>query len=265
MPIHDEYLRRTPFERLLPDADFLDRHADAIAAEARTRGVGLEDPGAFAMLESVGGAVEALRRPDADAGTTHTHAILLFHAWHLHRDGAPHRLVTTSAARWCIEAAIEPRSAEADSGVAGPEALYWQLPQHLFWVRSDPEASPTSLDGFFRTVTGESVHVLGVMNLLDGAPGFEVLPVPPAPLADLPGWATIRAREGEEEDFTAAMPGAELEGLYEVRNVGEVLKLVSRLERLARAEGALVEGGPATAEARPAPSVLDHERLILVP
>lgn len=264
MPIHDAHLRRTPFERLLPDPGFLDRHVESILAEAEERDLGLDDPGAFAMLEATGAAVEELRKPGADASTTHTHAVLLFHAVHLSRAGAPHRLVTTGAARWAVETEME-RDAESRTELGSP-ALYWQLPQHLFWVRVDPEESPTSLDGIFRTVTGDRLHALGVMNVFDGAPGFEILPVPPAPLADLPTWATIEGRPGgDAADFESSMPGADLEGLYELRTVGELLKLLSRLERLARVDGALVAAEGTEGDGRPAPSSLAHERLVLAP
>ncbi len=268
MPIHDAYLRKTPFERLLPDPEFFDRHLDAILAEAAERELGLDDPGAFAMLEATGAAVEELRKPDGGAAATHIHAILLFHAFQLKRAGGLHRLVSAGAARWAVETSMEPaaETSRPSWGAEAPGSVYWQLPQHLFWVRADADAAPTSLDGVFRTVTGDRVHVLGVMNVFDGAPGFEILPVPPAPVADLPTWATIDARGPDEDarDFESAMPGAELEGLYELRTVGELLKLVSRLERLAAADRSLAPTEPAESEGRPAPSALAHERLVLV-
>jgi hypothetical protein len=285
MPIHDGHLRRTPFERLMPDPGFPDRHFDAIAAEAAERGLGLDDPGAFAMLESTGAAVEELRQPDAGAQATHTHAVLLFHAFHLQRArsrtpvGGPlapgtgaHGLVTAGAARWAVETAMDPAGPTSAGHLRDGDARYWQLPQHLFWVRVDPDQSPTSLDGFFRTVVGDRVNILGVMNVFDGADGFEILPLPPAPLADLPTWATIEGRIGADTvDFESSMPGADLEGLYELRTVAELLKLVSRVERLAGAGRTLVAAGPPEADDTaadagsrgPSPSELDYDRLVL--
>ncbi|HKK93844.1 MAG TPA: hypothetical protein VJ925_10435 [Longimicrobiales bacterium] len=269
MPIHDAYLRRTPFERLLPDPDFPSRHFDAIEAEAEERGLGLADPGAFAMLEATGAAVEELRKPGADASATHTHAILLFHAFHLQRSGAAHGLVSTGAARWVVEAAMDAAPHGSDEvgrdRLTEERARYWQLPQHLFWVRVDDQAAPTSLDGIFRTVTGDRVHVLGVMNVFDGAPGFDILPVPPAPLSDLPGWATIEGRIDDDSsgDFESSMPGADLEALYEIRTVGELLKLLSRIERLAAAEATLIPRTHEEGDGGPSPSSLAHQRLVL--
>jgi len=269
MPIHDAYLRRTPYERLLPDPDFPGRHFDAIAEEATERGLSLDDPGAFAMLEATGAAVDELRKPGGGAEATHQHAILLFHAFHLQRSGAAHGLVSTGAARWAVEAELDPAPAKSsDSGPRdGPAdgARYWQLPQHLFWVRVDADAAPTSLDGIFRTVTGDRVHVLGAMNVFDGAPGFDILPVPPAPLADLPGWATIDGRidDDSSSDFESTMPGADLEALYELRTVGELLKLLSRIERLARADETVVPKMREEGDGNPSPSSLAHERLVL--
>jgi len=280
MPIHDGHLRRTPFERLMPDPGFPDRHFAAIAVEAEERGVGLEDPGAFAMLETAGAAVDELRQPDANAAATHTHAILLFHAVHLERSrrrhaaggpeepaGASHGLVTAAAARWAVETTMDAEEEGAVAHLGDGDARYWQLPQHLFWVRVGSGEAPTSLDGFFRTVVSERIHLLGVMNVFDGADGFEILPVPPAPLADLPTWATLDGRvDDDSADFESSMPGADLEGLYELRTVAELLKLVSRIERLARADGTLVAApaaGERVEDRTPTRSDLEYDRLVL--
>ncbi len=263
MPIHDTYLRRTPLERLLPDLDFPDRHFAAIEAEAQERKVSLGDTGAFTMLEATGAAVAELRPQDADAESTHTHAILLFHAFHSLRSGSKHTLASAGACRWAVE--TEPTQGEAhEAAVEDAPSLYWQLPQHLFWVRADEGDPPASLDGFFRTRIGDTLHVLGVTNVLGDRVGFDILPVPPAPVADLPGWATLQARD-DGDDFHSTISGAELEGLYELRTIGELLKLLSRLERFATmAPEALVQLDPKSEDdLRPTPSALPAHRLIL--
>lgn len=267
MPIHDDYLRKTPYERLMPDSEFPDRHFEAIVSEAEERKLGLEDTGSFAMLEATGAAIEELRPRGADAEATHTHAILLFHAFHLHRTGARHRLATTAACRWSVETRVGSTSRDRGPAAEAPEvdALYWQLPQHLFFVRPGPDDAPASLDGFFRTRVGDTIHVLGVTNVLGDRAGFDILPVPPAPAGDEPEWAVLDARP-DEPDFHCTIPGSELENLYEVRTIGEMLKLLARLERLATdAPDALEELDPATGEpdARPTPSALPGHRLVL--
>ncbi len=272
MPIHDSYLRRTPLERLLPDPGFPDRHFSAIEAEAAERKISLGDTGAFTMLEATGTAVAELRPQDADAESTHTHAILLFHAFHALRSGSKHVLASAGACRWAVETEPTLPEGEVEDGpfrgameeADAPDSLYWQLPQHLFWVRADETDPPASLDGFFRTRVGDTIHVLGVTNVLGERAGFEVLPVPPAPAADLPDWATLDARE-DGSDFHSTIPGAELESLYELRTIGELLKLLARLEQLAaRDPGAVAPLDPSTdGDLRPPPSALPAHRLLL--
>ncbi len=263
MPAHDAYLRRTPWEALLPDPEFPERHFPAIAEGIEAHPEAGDNPGAFALLDPARRALAELRDPrggTADAG--HTHALLLFHVWHLHQAGLPHLLVTVPVSRWAVEATTEPAADGAEEGggapasptggagpgsAAGslPDAAYVQLPQHLFWIREDAAEQPVSLDGFFRTVRGDTLHVLAVGGLHGlGGEGFRVLPLPGVPLADAPTWLGTAMRE-EGEDFRSEMPGAELEGLYEIRTAGELLKLVARLDRfVTRFPGGRVAGIP---------------------
>jgi hypothetical protein len=250
MPAHDAYLRLTPYERLLPDSAFAESYFPGILAEIGRHPEAAEDPGAFALLESSRRALAELRDPDrGDEGHGTTHALLLFHAFHLHAAGVPHLLVTVPVSRWAVEGeggdsgadgSVDGRGApgpgpgrgEGERGLAG--ATYVQLPQHLFWIRDDDEDQPASLDGFFWTVRGATLHLLGVAGMQGGAgAGFRVLPLPGVPLADAPLWLRERMRESGE-DFRSEMPGAELEGLYELRTTGELLKLAARIDAFVR-------------------------------
>lgn len=287
MPLHDSYLRLTPLERLLPDDDFVTRHFDDFRTEAETRGVSLSEPGAFSMLDAVGRAVDDLRRAEDGAEQRHQHGLLLFHAFHmLAQDAPPTELVSTGVARWLVETATDsggdrsgpPGAASADAPSAErPVALlepghatarYVQLPQHLFWVREDPEDRPASLDGFFCTSDGEHVVFLGVMGITGPEQGFSVMTLPPLPLADVPIWLSETMR-AEGEDFRSSMPGAELEGLYELTTAGEVLKLMARLDRYQRlfpeSRTALEPGVPPTdaSTSVPIPSRLSGTLLTL--
>jgi hypothetical protein len=69
-----------------------------------------------------------------------------------------------------------------------------------------------------------------VAGLLEERPGFTVLQVPPVPRRDAPSWARTAMRSDGSADFAASLPGAELEGLYELRTAGELLKLGARLD-----------------------------------
>ncbi len=229
MATHDSYLRLTPLERLVPEDDFAARHFGEIRAEAEERMISLLEPGAFAMLDAVGRAVDDLRRPEDGAEQRHQHALLLFHAFHMLDSEPPlHELVTTGVARMLVEAGSE---ASGGSGfLSEGRSAYIQLPQHLFWVREDPADGPGSLDGFFCTGDGENVVLLGVMGVTGPGQGFSVLALPPVPVADAPIWLSEQMRP-DGEDFRSTMPGSELEGLYELTNAGEILKLVARLDR----------------------------------
>jgi len=297
MPAHDAYLRLTPYERLIPDAAFAASVFEGIRAQVEAHPEAAADPGAFALLEGSRRALAELRDPDSgsdDHGATH--ALLLFHAFHLHQAGSPHLLVTVPVSRWAVEGApegsgdaaaeeaVDRSEGEGDGENRGgglPSATYIQLPQHLFWFRDEDEARPVSLDGFFWTVRGETAYVLGVGGLQGPAgEGFRVLPLPGVPRADAPVWLEETMRDSGE-DFRSDIPGAELEGLYELRTAGELLKLAARIDRFvsrfaperpsSRARGEFEEGreGPSplagadTAHAGPPPGTPPYTRLTL--
>lgn len=243
MPLHDLYLRRTPYERFLPDDAFPERHFPAIRAEAERRSIGLVDPGAFAMLESASEALGELRSEGEATDTLARHALMLFHAFHHHAAGTPSYLLETPVLR--LIADTEPW-ADPGRGDDVEASVYLQLPQHLVWAR-EGDAPPMSVDGLFRTVTDDGrVHVMAVAGVVGERPGFTVVPVAGAPLADESGWVTADMR-GSERDFSTQMPGAELERLYELRTAGEMLKLVSRAIRVV-ARGRATAGEATAAE-----------------
>lgn len=260
MAIHDDYLRRTPYERALPDADFADRHFAEIRDEAARRGVALSDPGAFAVLESAAAALDELRRADEDPDTLPRHAAVLFHAFHHEAAGRPVLLVETPALRHLIEGtAATPSSAEGLKA-----SSYVQLPQHLVWLASD--GAPLSVDGFFWTVPEDgTVHLLAVAGLIGDRPGFVAVVVPGAPLADRATWVDERMRSDGTPDFGTELPGAELDRLYEVRTAGELLKLGARLDRLLRSQGVEVRPGPAAPvrSGAPGPTSSDLDYAVL--
>ena len=228
MPLHDQYLRRTPYERFLPDEAFPERHFPAIRSESERREIGLTDPGAFAMLEAASEALGELRTEGEATDTLARHALMLFHAFHHHAAGVPCYLLETPVLRLVADA--EPWSVAGDAGEI-ESSVYLQLPQHLVWAR-EGEGPPSSIDGFFRTVTDDGrVHVMAVAGVVGERPGFTVIPVAGAPLSDEPEWVSVGMRGGDR-DFSTDIPGAELERLYEIRTAGEMLKLVARTVRV---------------------------------
>ena len=232
MPLHDTTLRTPPFLRIFPDDAARNATLDEIAREVEERGMGDDDPGAFTLLTRTRQALAELREPEEADDGGHTHGVLLFHAYHLRQAGGHHLLASVPVCRWAVEGTGPDVDAPAASATGGglPPAAYVQLPQHLFWVREAPEERPLSLDGFFWTVRGEVVHVLGVVDFQPQGGGIRVLPLPGVLLAERDAWLTETMRE-EGADFRSEIPGSEMEGLYEVRTAGELLKLAARLDR----------------------------------
>lgn len=264
MPIHDAYARATPFERWLPTPDFALRYFPGIGAEALERGVDLVDPGAFAVLEAAASVLDELRVPGDTLENLPRHAVVLFHAFHHDAAGRPLLLVRESALR----AALAGAPAGEGTAIVGKggglvPCGYVQLPQHLVWARLDGEVPPQSVDGFFWTAPGDgSVHLMAVAGLLERSSGFTTLPLSPAPLADRSLWSEMVMRPEGGSDFVCDLPGAELEGLLEVRTAGELLKLAARLDAGAAAR-APVAGGregrpPPAGGASPLPSALPY-------
>ena len=261
MPFHDTYARRTPYERLLPGADFPSRRFMAIEAEAERRGVGLHDPVAFALLGSATEALDEWIGGDADADAVGRYALLLFHAFHHHAAGTPVYLLETPVVRSLLDDVAEGFRAGGPSPTI-PASVYLQLPQHLVWARLGDDSPPSSLDGIFcmRTSDGR-VHLLPVGGLIGDQPGFTVMPVPSAPLADEPEWLSTEMRPGGG-DFRSSIPGADLEGLYELTTVGEALKLVARAMRYVRTHPDRVHAGDPASGSAPPPSVLSSLRVV---
>ena len=274
MAIHDAYARLTPFELLLPDPDFPDRHFPGIGEEAGERGTDPRNPAAFVMLGAVQGALSELREDDADPQSAHDHGSVLFFAYHMWLAGAAVTLVRADTLRTLLTPPAE--TGDGWTARLHDRAGYVQLPQHLVWIeegdaggpgepsppdparphpsepagdegqRSGSLPAPESADGFFWAVDGRGiVHITLVTGMRSDRPGYVIVPVPPQPLDSLPAWAAGPAREGGG-DFTTSLPGAELDGLLGIRTPAEVFKLGALvLQRIAREDPA--EGSPAPA------------------
>jgi hypothetical protein len=265
MPFHDAYARLTPYERILPSTDFPARRFPAIEAEAQRRGVRLDDPAAFALLESATESLDEWMGEATDVDAVGRFALLLFHTYHQHATGTPVYLLETPVVRGLTRRDWDAASASGGGGPTSAGSLYLQLPQHLVWSRPDSEASPLSLDGIFRTVTSDGrVHLLPVGGLIGDRPGFTVLPVPSAPLVDEPEWLSAQMRPAGG-DFSSSMPGAELEGLHELATAGEVLQLVARAIRYLLAHPDRVRDLAPVSETTPSPSALPFLRVVGAP
>ena len=260
MAIHDAYARFTPYELLLPDAEFPDRHFSVIGAEAEERGVDTGNPAAFVMLGAVQGALAELREEDAGAESAHDHGGILFFAYHMWRRGGGVVLAQQETVRGLLGGSAKP--AEAGSDALWPQELggragYVQLPQHLVWIEEARNGAPESTDGFFWVGDDTGVlHLALIAGMRSDRPGCVVVPVPPQPLDTLPGWAVGPARQGGG-DFETSLPGAELDGLLGICTPAEVFKLAALvLGRMLRERPEAGEPRESPSAAQPRPSAL---------
>lgn len=258
MSLHDEYARITPYELALPNPEALQSLVGEISREAEARNAEIDEPGAFAMLGSVNAHVRDQLGSEDSAEAILQYASLVYQLYQFARRDALTYLVDTGVARALVEGSAE----EAPVPPPHPSG-YAQLPRNLFWIRTDPQAAPEAVDGFFWSRAGDDLHVLVAVGLLEGRPGFSVVPLPGAPLADAGAWLTTPMRP-EGEDFATTLPGGELETLYSITTAGEVLKLAARFfDYLARVPSAVVDGPVAPEGASPTPSALDYRKVVL--
>ena len=241
MPVHDDWLRITPYELALPGRDFVDRHFPAIVEELEARGGDPGDPGAFVLLAAAGAALKEIRGESEDAVLIHQHGLLLYHGWHLWRAEEPLFLLGEDGARGVMgPGEATPGWAAAPNPVAG----YVQFPQHLVWIRQGEGERPESVDGlFWAPCSGDTISLLYISGVIRDRPGFSVVPLPLLPLGELGRWADVKVRDGEE-DFRTTLPGGELETLHSLETGGEAVKLAARVLRL-------LEGGAGAPQTSP--------------
>jgi hypothetical protein len=221
MPLHDAYARVTPYEIAFPHPTRLDALGTAVDEEASRSAVDPAELDTFLSLGAVGDFLAEIHGDEVPRVALLEHGTLVFHALGFRRADTPLFLLSTAAARGLVHDA--PKAAP----VAPAHAGYLQLPQHLFWVSVEGSA-PESVDGAFWAVTAAGrLHVLPVTGMRPDRPGFGALSVPDAPLTHATDWLHATVRE-DGNDYASDLPGAELDGLYAIRSVGEILKLMAR-------------------------------------
>ncbi len=221
MSLHDQYARVTPFELAFQDRLRAEELVAEVDEESTGRGADPEDPHAFVTMGAVANFVRALEGPDSPPGAIHQYGALAFHGVSFTRAGFPLYLLSTHVARYLVDGAP---GLSADP----PEpAGYLQLPQHLFWADAGGE-TPESVDGIFWTSTKKGLlHTLIVAGMRADRPGLAVVPLPEAPLQEIPEWLDADVRDGDA-DFSSRLPGSEFDALYSFAAAGEVLKLLAR-------------------------------------
>ncbi|MFC1660664.1 hypothetical protein ACFL3S_04230 [Gemmatimonadota bacterium] len=225
MPIHDAYARVTPFELTLPDTGFADDRFPLVESEAQARGMALSDPGSFPLLSEAGLILREIRGEGENPQLIHQHGALLFHCFHLWKEGRPLFLLDSGVVRHLTRSGPE----EAEWAARLPAAAgYVQLPQHLLWAPGGEGVAPESVDGFFwSSPSDENLSILLVMGIRKDRPGVTVVSLPTIPLSAAAPWASLQVR-AEGEDFSSSLPGGEVEGLYALEAGAEALKLAMR-------------------------------------
>ncbi len=148
MAIHDAYARLTPYELLLPDSEFADRHFPAVAEEAGGRGVDPANPAAFVMLGAAQAALAELREDDASPESANDHGSALHFAYRMWLASPAVALVRTDTLRRLLAAApdttptAQPPQADPWTRSLYTRAGYVQLPQHLVWLEESDADGP---------------------------------------------------------------------------------------------------------------------------
>ncbi len=260
----DAWARMTPFEVGIPGREFADENFRRIAEEAEAREVDTTDPAAFILLGEVGRTLKEIQG-EADEGpqgpgggeALHRFGAFLFQAFHFHQAGELLLLVGTEAVRGVVEGRLELGRWE---GELPADAGYLQLPRHLVWSHPDPEGPAEDLDGVFWTCSADdTLSLMAALGVRPDRPGLSVVPLPPVPLDDAAHWPRTRVRDEDQgPDFTTTLPGGELDELYSVVAMGELLKLVGRVFAYMNA----VPESLGALERSPRPEDLSDERTV---
>ena len=246
MSERDLWARLTPYEIGIPGRAFADRAFAEIREEAESRGTDLMDPGAFILLGQVGLRIREIQGDERGGDVIHRFGAFLFHAFHFHGAGEPLYLLGESIARELLARSFESSSW---SGELPAEAGYLQLPRHLFWSSPGMDDHAEPLDGVFWVRSfGETLSLLVALGVRSDRPGISVTELPPVALSNARTWLTDKVR-AEGGDFSTTLPGGELDQLYSIGTLGEVLKLVGR--SFAYLSGAPKALGPEEAAPRP--------------
>jgi hypothetical protein len=243
--------RLTPYELVFGRAEFEDERFPAVLEEAHARGVSTASPDRFLLLAAVGellrellpgdggygvesGGRSGMVEEDGEYGEVLEHVgLLAYQVFHFWRYGRRLLVLEPALARYLVDDV--PRV--GDWALTPPyPAGYLQVPRHMFWARASEDAVPEPVDGFFWVMVGDPdpetppyprLDVVLVLGVRPGRPGLSTLNVGmDLDVARAGHWGDADARP-EGRDFATVLPGGELQGLYSLVTVAEVLKLLS--------------------------------------
>lgn len=229
--------RPTPYDVAFGGTSLDSEGFDNIAREADARGP-LNDPARFMMAQSVAGMLREFLE-DAPAPNAAAFGPLLYHAYQF-------RIFERQVLRIAEPTLREILDDQTPIGrwdiVPPAPAGYLQLPRNLVWSRIDEDAQAEPVDGIFWAMPGlddpatppfPRLDALVILGMVPGRPGFSTIRVSSELPAEPQGhWGDIAAR-ADGTDFENVLPGGEYQRLYALVTEGEVLKLLSRVFRLA--------------------------------
>ncbi len=218
------------------------------------------------MLGEVGRAIREIQGSERGGDALQRFGAFLFHSFHFHAAGEPIYLIQTSTARHLVSASFDSTGWDGDLPA---DSGYLQLPSHLFWSAPGEGDAAEPIDGLFWTRAARgTLALLVALGLRRGRPGISVTELPPVSLSGAQRWPIEQVR-ADGEDFSTLLPGGELDQLYSVGTMGEVLKLVGRTfaymaaipEALGPTETS--SGSPADSELQPTapPSAIPFRRV----
>jgi hypothetical protein len=260
--------RLTPYELVFTEGDFESVVFPAIGREAEERGIDPSTPERFAFLSVVGDVLREVTPEDAPPDALDQYRALLFHSYHFQAAGKRLYVLDRAVARFLVEATPEMAGwAFVPPGVSG----YVQLPANLFWSSIAPDTPPEPVDGFFFTEAfpdgapeARDVKLLLVLGVRRSRAGFSVVQLDTGVGADLVGDSEPTRPEG---DFTNALPGGEISGLYSILTTGEAFRLAARafwyVDRFPAASTTVEAPAPRESDADPPPSRLQYVAVTL--
>jgi hypothetical protein len=227
--------RPSPYALVFDHPLFREQCFPEISQEAAERGIDTFHPERFAQLGEVVALLRRLMPPELAvegsdgfaAGFAAQYVRLLYHAYHF--------WLTDASETAVAEAPLRAALGDDAPLLAAPPARagYVRLPRHIVWSRTEAEATPEPVDGFFWTcdeaalgLDAGRLDVLLALGVRAGRAGFSIIDAG-VDLEEEParGWSAAARASGA--DFENILPGGELTALIGVTSAGEALKLAA--------------------------------------
>lgn len=215
----------TPYERIFGSPRFEEREFPAIRDEAKTRGLDPDVRDQFVLLGRTGMLLEEIAPEGSGPEALELYRDTLYFAFNFWQSGREIYAFDEEVARSLIES---PPDLSAWTVRAPARSFYVELPPRLFWGLAEEGGTPEPVEGIFVVVDPTEaagsgfvgIQALLVLGMRPGRAGFSVVSVRGDPRTDLDA-------EGPGA-FRSDLPGADLAGLYSIRERAEAVLLLLR-------------------------------------